>query len=422
MDILLRQATIIDPSSPFHLQPKDILISNGVFKAIDTSIEASADQIVEQEGLHLSPGWVDMFTHMNDPGQEFKETLETGANAAAAGGYSDVMILPNTNPCLHNKAAVAYGVQRGQLLPVNIHPIGAITKNTEGKELSEMYDMHASGAIAFSDGIHPVQSAGLLLKALLYLKAIDSTIIQIPEDRSLNNNGLMHEGIISTGLGLPGNPAIAEELMIARDIELVKYTGSKIHFTAISTGRSVVLIRQAKKEGVAVTCSVTPYHLYFCDEDLKTYDTNLKVNPPLRTANDRKALQAAVLDGTIDCIASHHLPEDIDHKVIEVEYARYGMIGLQTAFSVVMKALPQLSAERAVELFCLAPRRIFGLPLPQLRIGMPAQCSLFSFDRTWSFTKTLNRSLSANSPFFEMQFAAKPLGIINKGSLFLNTE
>ncbi|HZI01663.1 MAG TPA: dihydroorotase [Flavisolibacter sp.] len=422
MDILLRQATVIDPSSPFHLQQADILISNGVFKAIETAIDVHADQVVRHDHLCISPGWVDVFAHFNDPGLEFKETLESGAQAAASGGYSDVMIVPNTNPCLHNKAAVAYGVQRGNLLPVNIHPIGAITKNTEGKELSEMYDMHASGAIAFSDGMNPVQSSGLLLKALLYLKAIDSTIIQIPEDRSLNNNGLMHEGVVSTGLGLPGKPAIAEELMIARDIELVKYTGSKIHFTAISTARSVELIRQAKKEGVSVTCSVTPYHLHFCDEDMKTYDTHLKVNPPMRTQNDRKALQEAVLDGTIDCIATHHLPEDIDNKVIEFEYAKNGMIGLQTAFAVVMNALPQLSAERVVELFCKAPRQIFGLPSPQIRIGMPAQCSLFSFNSKWTFTKEKNRSLSANSPFFEMQFEAKPLGIINKGSLFLNTE
>jgi len=422
MSILLRQATVIDPSSPFHLQRADIFISNGSIDAIGQNLDIKAEETLAIPGLYVSPGWVDIFSHFNDPGQEHKETLESGALAAAAGGFTDVMTLPNTSPCTHNKAAVEYGVQRSRYLPVNIHPIGAITKNAEGKELAEMYDMHASGAKAFSDGVNSLQSSGIMLKALQYLKAIDKVIIQIPEDKSLSTHGLMHEGIVSTRLGLPGKPSIAEELMITRDIELVKYTGSKLHITGLSSRKAVELVKEAKAEGLSISCSVTPYHLIFCDEDLQDYDTNLKVNPPLRTADDRQALIEAVMDGTIDCIASHHMPEDIDHKIVEFEYARNGMISLQTAFAAVASALPGISAERLVDLFCFAPRRIFNLPAPVIDKGAQAQLSLFTMQQEWMFDKGMNKSRSANSPFIGRNFTAKPLGIINKGSLFLNNE
>jgi dihydroorotase len=420
MNILLRQATIIDPSSPFHLQIADIFIVNGVYQQIETSISTTADQTVDMAGAYLSPGWVEIFTNACDPGFEFKETIESATQAAALGGYTDIMVLPNTLPVVHAKAGVQYLVQKGKLSPVHVHPIGAITKNTEGKELTEMYDMASSGALAFSDGTKSIQDSGLLLKALQYVKAINKTIIQLPDDKSINPHGLMNEGIVSTQLGLPGKPSIAEELMIARDIELVKYTGSKLHITGISSKKSVELIRQAKAENLPITCSVTPFHLCFIDGDLSQYDTNLKVNPPLRTEADRKALLEAVLDGTIDCIASHHLPEDIDHKITEFEYAGYGMIGLQTAFSVVQQALPQLSPEKLVSLFAIQPRQIFGLEEASIQVGQPVQCSLFSLDQEWVFEKDNNRSKSANSPFFGARFKAKPLGIINKGSLLLN--
>jgi dihydroorotase len=420
MKLLLRQATIIDPSSPFHLQKASILIENGVFQKIDVQLSDNADQIIDLPDLFISPGWVDVFAQFNDPGHEYKETLETGSLAAASGGYTDVFVLPNTSPTVHNKAGVEYLIHKSKALATSIHPIGAVTKNTDGKELAEMYDMEASGAIAFSDGTRSIQDGGLLIKALQYVKATGKTIIQLPDDKAIHPHGLMNEGIVSTQLGLPGKPAIAEELMIVRDIELVKYTGSKLHITGVSTRKGVETIRQAKSEGLPVTCSITPYHLCFSDDDLNSYDTNLKVNPPLRTVDDRKALQEAVLDGTIDCIASHHLPEDTDHKVVEFEYARYGMISLQTAFAVVQKTLPQLSSEKLVALFSTNPRRIFGLPTASLQIGSKAQCTFFTLSQQWSFTKAINQSKSANSPFFEVQFSAKPIGIINKGNLFLN--
>lgn len=419
MNVLIRQATIIDPSSPFHLQQVDLFIKEGIIAGIDSSLTGSADPIINIPGLYISPGWLDPFAHFCDPGLEMKETMETGANAAAAGGYTDVMVLPNTVPALHSKASIEYVIQKSTSLPVSLYPIAAVTKNTEGKELAEMYDMHSSGAVAYSDGTSTIQSSGILLKALQYVKAIDKTIIQIPEDGSISNTGLMHEGIISTQLGLPGKPAIAEEIMIARDLELTKYTGSKIHFTGVSTGKSITLIRKAKEEGIAVTCSVTPYHLAFCDEDLAQYDTNLKVTPPVRTREDKTALQNAVLDGTVDCIASHHLPQERDSKMVEFEYAQNGMIGLQTCFAGVRSNIPQLSSERLVELFSTNARKIFGLHLPGINRKEKATLTLFLPDKEWVLINDLIYSKSKNSPFLGMRLTGKPVGIINKGSLFL---
>src|SRR5687767_7315696 len=293
MKVLIQQVHITDPSSPLHGTIQDILIDSGIIRDIQPTLSAQADQVISGNNLHCSPGWVDVFANFNDPGYEFKETLETGAAAAAAGGYTDVFVIPNTKPAIDSKSQAEYISRRSRTLPVTIHPIGAVTKNTEGKELAEMYDMRASGAIAFSDGLNPVQSAGLLLKALQYVKAFDGIIIQIPDDKSVGMNGLMHEGIVSTRLGLPGKPMMAEELLVARDIKLARYAGSKLHFTGVSSPKSLEYIKRAKDGGIQVTCSVTPYHLFFCDEDLMNYDTNLKVYPPVRSKPDMQALRQA---------------------------------------------------------------------------------------------------------------------------------
>jgi dihydroorotase len=421
MKILIKQARLVDPSSPFNGQTADIFIENGIIRSIRKKISEKADHEISMEGLHVSPGWVDVFANFADPGYEYKETLETGAAAAVAGGYTDVLVIPNTKPAIHDKAAVEYISQKSKSLPVNIHPLGAITKNTEGKELAEMYDMKASGALAFSDGLNSIQSAGLLLKALQYVKAFDGTIIQLPDDKSIIPHGLMNEGIISTRLGLPGKPAMAEELMVARDIKLARYAESKLHFTGVSTKKSLEYIRRGKEGGIEVSCSVTPYHLFFCDEDLSSYDTNLKVNPPLRTIAEREALKTAVIDGTVDCIATHHLPHENDSKVVEFQYAENGMIGVETAYPVVNAAIDGLTAEKTVELFSINPRRIFNLPAATIQEHTAASLTLFIPDKKWIFTEADIKSKSKNSPFTGKELKGKVVGIINKSSLISNT-
>ena len=420
MKLLIKQARIVDPSSPFNGQSADILIDNGIISKIGIALPDKADKEIAIEGLHASPGWVDVFANFADPGYEFKETLETGAAAAAAGGYTDVMVIPNTNPTIHNKAGVEYITHKSRSLPVNIHPIGAITKNTEGKELAEMYDMKSSGAAAFSDGINCVQSAGLLVKALQYVKAFDGILIQLPDDKSINPHGLMNEGIVSTQLGLPGKPAMAEELIVARDIKLARYAESRLHFTGVSTKKSLEYIKRGKESGTAVSCSVTPYHLFFCDEDLTDYNTNLKVNPPLRSKEDRAALQQAILNGTVDSLATHHLPHEYDSKVIEFEYAKFGMIGLETAYGVLATAVPGITAARCVELLAVNPRKLFGLNQASIKEGNPATLTLFSPAVKWTVSPENIKSKSSNSPFIGRELTGKVAGIINGDKIVIS--
>jgi dihydroorotase len=421
MKLIIHQAQIADPASPLFGSLQDLLIENGIIQTIAKNIEANADMHINMEGLVVSPGWLDPFAHCCDPGFEYRETLETGAAAAAGGAYTDIMVLPNTNPVVHSKSQVEYIRQKNQFLPATLHPIGAVTKNAEGTELAEMYDMRASGALAFSDGLNSIQSPGIMVKALQYVKAFDGTIIQLPGYQGIGPHGLMNEGIMSMRLGMPGKPAMAEELMVSRDIELVKYTGSRIHFTGISTARSLALIQQAKEDGLNITCSVTPYHLFFCDEDLASYDTNLKVNPPLRTIADRQALRDGLIKGWIDCIASHHIPHNYDHKVLEFEYAKNGMTGLETGYAVLQTLFPQLSAATWVNLFCTAPRRIFGLEQPRLAEGATARISLFQPGREWTVDATQQRSKSRNTAFDGKTLLGKPAGTI-LGSIVSLTE
>lgn len=419
MKLLIKQALVVDPNSVFNGKKVDLLIENGSISKIDSSLTITADQIVTSPNLCISPGWVDCFANFADPGFEQKETLQTGAAAAAGGGFTDVLIIPNTSPVIHNKAGVEYILHKSQHLPATIHPIGAITRNNEGKELAEMYDMKANGAIAFSDGLIGLQSAGLLIKALQYVKAIDAVIVQLPDDHSINPSGLANEGITSTQLGLPGKPAIGEELMVARDVALCQYADSKLHLTAISTATSLDTIQKAKKNNSSISCSVTPYHLFFSEEDLVTYDTNLKVNPPLRTTTDRQALQNAVRDGLVDCIASHHLPHEQDGKKVEFEHAQYGIIGLETSYAATNSAVKGLTPHRTVELFALNPRKIFGLPQPVIRENEKIRFTLFDPSISWTPQADQLSSRSSNSPFLGKTLIGKVIGTLHPNLITL---
>ncbi len=421
MTVLIKQATIVNSSSPFNGLVKDILIENGQIVSIVDNSSSSADQVIESEGLHVSIGWLDSFAHFCDPGYEFRETLETGSRAAAAGGFTDVMLVPNSNPVVHAKTQVEYLKQRSQNLPVNLHVIAAVTRNAEGKELAEMYDMFEAGATAFSDGTNAIQNGGLLLKALQYVKAINGIVIQVPGDKSIGASGLMNEGVISTQLGLPGKPAMAEELMVTRDIELNNYTNSRIHFSSISTAKSLDHIRAAKARGGQVSCAVTPYHLYFSDEDLQQYDTNLKVDPPLRTPFDRNALKAGLLDGTIDCFATHHIPQNYDAKVCEFEYARDGMIGLESFFGAVWSLFKNdLPLDKLIDLLTVQPRRLFGIAAAEIKEGVQASLTLFDPSATYVFEEKNIQSKSKNSAFTGKTLTGKVIGIVNGNHVHLN--
>jgi dihydroorotase len=420
MNILIKKAHIVDPNSSHNGTIKDIFITNGIINKIDENIDIEADKIIDQQNLHVSAGWVDIFSNFCDPGYEYKETLETGAYAAAAGGFTDVFVIPNTKPVIDSKAQVEYIRQKSRSLPVNIFPIGAVTKSIEGKELAEMYDMKSNGSVAFSDGMNPIQSAGLLLKALQYIKAFKGVIIQIPDDKSVGANGLMNEGIVSTQLGLPGKPMMAEELIIARDIKLARYAQSKIHFTGVTSPKSLEYIKRAKDSGLNVSCSVTPYHLFFCDEDLTGYDTNLKVYPPLRRKTDIESLRNGVLDGTIDCIATHHLPQEYDSKVLEFEYAKYGMIGLETCYSVINSIFPGLNHEKLVSLMSSNARKIFNMDQPVISEGLTSCITLFNPSVIYKVEEKRLHSKSKNTPFTGKELTGKAIGIINGEKVFLN--
>lgn len=420
MTILLRQVKIADQHSPFNGQVKDILLQDAVLISIQDHYEGKADQIVDIPGTIVSTGWVDPFTHFCDPGYEHRETLVSGAAAAQAGGFTTVFVVPNTHPVVDNKTQVNYIIQQNQQLPIHVLPIGALSKKIEGKDLAEMIDMHHAGAVASSDGLYPVQSTLLFLKALQYVKTFDGVVIQMPIDKSLGSLGLMNEGITSTQLGLPGIPAIAEELMIARDIELLKYTNSKLHITGVSTAKGMALIEAGKKAGLALTCSVTPYHLYFNETDLTTYDTLLKVFPPLRTKSDQAALLDAVERGVVDCISSHHQPQDWDGKTIEFEYAKAGIASIETTYSTINHLLPKLKEDAIANLLSNNARSIFNLGSNTIQEGQVVDLTCFNPTIEATHSKLASKSKSANNPFWDKPLKGKVVATYVKGKLHLN--
>ncbi len=421
MTILLRQVKIADTNSPFNGCIKDILIQDQTILSISDNYTGEADSIFDKPNTLVSPGWVDPFVHFCDPGMEHRETLVSGSAAANNGGYTTVFAIPNTKPVIDNKSQVSYVLQQNQFLPIHVLPIGAISKHIEGKDLAEMIDMHSNGAVAFSDGLYPVQSTLLFLKSLQYVKAFDGVAIQMPIDKSLGSLGLMNEGILSTKLGLPGIPAIAEELIISRDIELLRYTESKLHITGVTTAKGINLIAAAKKEGLGITCSVTPYHLFFTEEDLKDYNTLLKVSPPLRTEKDRLALLEAVQNGVVDCISSHHMPQDWDGKTIEFENAKSGMASIETCYAAIQDKIPSLSSDKIADLFSINARNIFGLADATIKEGNVAELTMYNNTLITKMSMKDSKSKSANSPFWDIELKGKVVGTLVKGKLNQNS-
>jgi dihydroorotase len=421
MQVHIRKARVIDPQSSYHDKVVDILVEDGVISRIAASIRTSADVVVAAKELCVSPGWVDVFADYREPGYEHKETIATGLATAAAGGFTDVLLAPNTQPVLNSKSSIQYVLHKAAGNVVNLHPIGAATRNAEGKELAEMLDMRANGAIAFSDGWKPIQGSNLMLKALEYVTAFGGILLQIPVDTALAAGGLMHEGPESTALGMAGIPPLAETLMVYRDIELARYTGSRVHLSGVTMASSVAMVRKAKADGLGVSCSVTPYHLALTDAALRGYDSACKVSPPLRNEADRKALVAGLKDGTIDCIATHHAPHEWDAKTREFEYAADGMAIQESAFNILWNTLQKsCSIDRVVAALTVNARGIFGLQEAAIDKGSKASITLFSTSDSHMLAKGAGQSLGVNNPFEGELLAGKVLGIINNNQIHLN--
>ena len=421
MEILLRSARIIDTGSPFHNQVKDILISNGKIKKIGSKLSnASKAKEIALANLHVSLGWFDLNTFLADPGYEQKETIETGCKAAAFGGFTNICCMPTTNPVTQTKSQIEYVLQKSADEIVKVYPLGAVTENTQGNELAELYDMHKAGAIAFSDGLHPSASAGMVERALLYVKAFDGLIMNHPEEKSISKNGVMHEGVTSTKLGLPAAPAVAEEISVSRDLYILEYTDSKLHFFDISLKKSLELIRNAKKKGLKVSASVNAYNLLLDENAVGDYDTNYKVNPHFRAKKDIASLIKGIQDGTLDTITSAHQPHDEECKKMEFDKADFGMIGLETCFAVANTALKgKVELTKIIDAISNNPRKILGIE-NKIEEGAEADITLFNPDLKWTFAEKDIHSKSKNTPFVGTSFIGKAIGVINKGKLQLN--
>ena len=418
MKKLLRGARIIDPSQNLD-DTRDILIINGCIAEIKEKIEISDVEETDLSGMIVTPGLIDMHAHFRDPGYEYKEDIESGSKSAAAGGFTTVACMPNTAPPIDNGALVEYVKSKtSKISKIKILPIGCVSKGQEGKEITEMGDMAQAGAVAFSDDGKPVADSSLMRKAMVYASMFDRVIIDHCEDPALFEGGQINEGRVSTLLGLTGIPAAAEEIMVARDILLAKEMGTRVHIAHISTKGSVELIRKAKSEGVRVTCEVTPHHLTLTEEAVRGYDTNAKVNPPLRTQEDLKALLEGLKDGTIDAIATDHAPHHIDEKDIEFDKAAFGLVGLETALGLVLTKIVGeggLSLNKAVEKMTSGPAKILGLHMGTIKIGAPADITVIDPNRVWTVDKDKFFSKGRNTPFNGWELKGKAVLTIVDG-------
>lgn len=416
--LLIKKARIIDGNRSGKTQ--DILIRNGRIAEIGAGIKAPEGAGVwSSPELCVSPGWFDVGVQVCDPGEEHREDLGTALAAAAAGGFTAIACFPNTHPALHGKSEILYAKNKAKSLSaaVELYPIGAVSQDCAGKDMAELMDMNAAGAIAFSDGNRSIDDAGLLLRALQYAQAFDGLVFNKPHQKSVAAGGQIHEGLVSTSLGMKGIPALAEELMVQRDLRLLEYTGGRIHLHLISTAKSVALVRAAKKQGLQVTCSAAVVNLCFTDEKMSGFNSNWKVLPPLRSKADVKALHQGLKDGTIDFICSNHTPWHEEAKNLEFPYAEFGMSGLETAFSLCTSCFGKhLDLDMLVEKLALGPRRVLGIPVPEIKPGAPANLVAFDPSATWHYTEQQARSRSKNSPFLGQKLTGKVIGVVHNGA------
>lgn len=422
MNLLLQDVLIVDKNADYHLQKRDVFIRQGIIQKIGKKLKApEKTEIVKINDLHISPGWVDMIAFGGEPGFEHKEDFQHLCKSGISGGYTTICCLPNTSPALHSKAEIAFIKNKSDKLPIDILPIGALTLNCAGKNMAEIFDMHQSGAIAFSEGNKHELSAGNLLRSLLYLKTFNGLLIHFPDTPSISADGLMNEGLSSSILGLKGIPNIAEEMEVYRAIQLCAYTSSKLHLAGISTSGSVELIKKAKQQKIALSACVTPYNILLSDTQMENFDANLKLFPPLRNTLDIQALIKGIAQDTIDVISSHHFPQEIECKNVEFDYAEPGMIGLQTAFAAAHTALnTKVSIEKIIEKLSHNPRKILGISPAAIQEGEAADISLFLPHKKWKFETSQILSKSKNTPFINFEFIGKPIGVVKNNFHYFN--
>lgn len=412
MSVLIRKATVIQPASKHHGTRVDILVQRGKITEIKKSIKADGrPRIIEGYNVHVSAGWVDIGTHSGEPGYEHRETLETLSTAASAGGYTHVAIAPDTLPVVDNRSMIQYLARHRS--DTKLLPLGAITRSLAGEEMTEMLDLHEAGASAFSDGLHSIQKSGVLLRALQYAKRCGAMVIHHPQDKSLSQNGHMHEGLASTRLGLPAIPAMAEDLATKRDIALAVYADTGIVLHAISTVGSAKAIKKAQKNGQAVYATVPFVNLIETDAMLTGFDSNRKLTPPLRSNKDRLALIKAIKNGVVQAIISNHIPLDEEQKKLEFAYATKGMTGLEITFAAINHHLVQkeiLGLEQVIYCLTTGPRKLLGLDSGLIEKGADADLTIFDPTATWTYIAS--KSLSSNSPYLGMKFTGQVLGIV----------
>jgi len=418
--LLIKNGRVVDPASKLDAR-RDILLEDGRLAAVEAKIERAGAEVFDAANLVVAPGFIDMHVHLREPGKESAETIQSGTRAAAAGGFTAVACMPNTQPANDTALVTRYILaQAAQAGGARVYPIGAVTKNLAGEELAELESLRAAGAVAFSDDGHPVWNSRILRRALEYAAALNLAVIDHCEDPQLAAGGVMHEGDCALRLGLRGIPALAEELPVTRNVVMAALAGGHIHLAHLSTRGALEVVRRAKRAGVRVTCEVTPHHFTLTDEACREYDTRAKMNPPLRTADDVTALVEGLADGTVDAIASDHAPHTPTEKQADFESAPFGVIGLETAVALALDKLfhaSKITLPRLVELFSANPARILGVEGGQLKVGAPADLTVLDLERKWTYRAAEGVSKSRNSPFDGWSFRGAAAATIVAGVL-----
>jgi dihydroorotase len=425
MDIFLRNGQLLDP-----LSGKDEVVSihvrEGRIEKMGRDLSAPVDvHVLDLQGKVIAPGFMDMHVHLREPGFEYKETIQTGCAAAAAGGFTAVCCMPNTNPAIDDGSVIKFIQNKAKVAMnglVDVYPIAAVSRGRKGEHLAPLAELAEAGAVAFTDDGDPVHDAELMRRALEYAGMFNKPIIQHAQELSMTKGGVMNEGFVATTLGLPGMPGIAEDTMVARDIALARYTRARYHVAHLSTAASAQLVREAKRLGLAVTCEVTPHHFTLTDEAVKSYDTNTKMNPPLRTRDDVEAMKEGLRDGTIDVIATDHAPHSFDEKQVEFQQAPFGIIGLETAIGLCITELVAkglLTLQQLIEKLSVNPRRVLHLPEVRIQEGEMANLTLVDPSATWVVDPKTFKSKSKNTPFAGARLTGKAIGVINNNQIFL---